>query len=91
VSVNGQWLAPQQLAEADHAVGFMLPNGHYWYDVASGYWGVVGGPVVGQVAPAARGGNPYYHAGPGGYTGSDGQCSYYLDPQTGASVMTGNC
>lgn len=93
VSVNGVWLGPEQLAVADMYAGYRLPDGNYWYDAASGYWGVVGGPVLGQVPPAAAtGGNQsWYHAGPGGYTGSNGSCSYYFDPQTGSSVMSGGC
>lgn len=93
VSVNGVWLGPQELALADRNAGYHVPNGYYWYDASSGYWGLVGGPVLGQVSPAQPSGREqgWYHAGPGGYSGSDGSCSYYMDPQTGASVMSGNC
>lgn len=52
VTVNGMILGPQELMIADSNAGFPLPNGHYWYDVESGYWGVAGGPPVGRVAPA---------------------------------------
>ena len=60
VTVNGERLNYQQMLEADRAVGFRLPNGHYWWDQRSGYWGVVGRPPSGRVAPvrpqASRGG-----------------------------------
>ncbi len=52
VTVNGMILGPQELMVADANAGFPLPNGHYWFDVESGFWGVVGGPAVGRVAPA---------------------------------------
>ena len=89
VTVNGVWLGPAELAQADRNAGFRVPDGHYWYDPASGLWGLVGGPPVGRVPPGAGGGSSWHHAGPGGYSGSDGSCSYFFDPQTGASVMTG--
>jgi hypothetical protein len=98
VSVNGYWLTPQELLLADRNAGFALPNGHYWCDPASGFWGHVGGTAIGRVdplqcppLPGQSAGQPYLRSGPGGTIGSDGSCSYYNDPQTGASVMTGNC
>jgi hypothetical protein len=99
ITVNGQWLTPQQIMIADQNVGFILPNGHYWCDPGSGYWGAVGGNAVGRVHPSqcpalpnqAGSGQSNIHRGPGGTTGGDGSCFYYNDPQTGASVMTGNC
>lgn len=54
ITVNGVLLGPQELAVADRAAGFRLPNGHYWLDHQSGYWGVVGGPAVGRVPPQLR-------------------------------------
>ncbi len=93
VSVNGAWLGPAELVLADRNAGYRVPNGCYRYDMSSGYWGLVGGPVLGRVPPAQGSGGErgWCHAGPGGYGGSDGSCFYFLDPQTGASVMSGNC
>jgi hypothetical protein len=91
VSVNGVWLGPAELAMADGNAGYRVPDGHYWYDVRTGYWGLVGGPALGQVSPAPAAGQSWYHAGPGGYSGGDGSCSYFFDPQTGSSVMSSNC
>jgi hypothetical protein len=42
VNVNGQWLGPAELAVADAAAGFELPDGFYWYDPRSCTWGVLG-------------------------------------------------
>ena len=38
IMVNSQLLPPQQMVIADRNVGFMLPNGHYWCEPASGHW-----------------------------------------------------
>lgn len=54
VTVNGMLLGPQELAIADRNAGFRVPDGHYWYDLQSGYWGPVGGPAVGRVPPQLR-------------------------------------
>lgn len=98
ITVNGHWLSPQQQIIADMNAGFRLPSGHYWCDPSSGYWGAIGGAAIGRVHPSQcppvagmGGGGGGVRRGPGGNWGSDGSCSYYNDPQTGASVMTGNC
>ncbi len=57
VIVNGALLGPQDLAFADRVAGFPLPNGNYWYDMQSGYWGLVGGPALGWVPPELRQGS----------------------------------
>jgi hypothetical protein len=51
VTVNGVVLGPRDLALADASVGFRVPDGRYWYDAPSGYWGVLGGPVLGRLPP----------------------------------------
>jgi hypothetical protein len=53
VTVNGFVLETQELAVADASAGFPLPDGHYWYDAASGYWGMVDGPL-GRVVPQTQ-------------------------------------
>jgi hypothetical protein len=55
VTVNGQWLSDPEVAQADQAAGFPLPNGHYWYDANTGLWGVQGGPTIGRVVGPVRG------------------------------------
>lgn len=89
IIVNGQGIAP---ARADACAGFHVPSGRYWLDLATGLWGPVGAFAVGRVHPSCRGGgSAYTDRGPGGSMGSDGRCSYYNDPSTGASVMVGDC
>ena len=65
VNVNGQWLNPQQIFEADQIAGFHLPNGYYWYDPTTCVWGVVGNTSPIGRAPCGRGG--------GGVAGGRGQ------------------
>ena len=45
IVVNGQPLSMQEVL--DHGVD--VPPGRYWYDQVSGFWGVEGGPSVGQI------------------------------------------
>jgi hypothetical protein len=54
VNVNGQWLTPQQVAEADRIAGFALPNGYYWWDPQACAWGVVGNSSPVGPAPCGR-------------------------------------
>ena len=73
VIVNGAILNPAEIVYAEQATGYHLPSGYYWYDQASGYWGVVGGPAVGRVTGT-------YAQGSGvGETYSDGTASH--EPQ----------
>jgi hypothetical protein len=55
INVNGQWLNPQQIAEADQIAGFRLPNGYYWCNPQACVWGAVGNPSLMGRAPC--GGN----------------------------------
>lgn len=50
VTVNGQRLDRQSYQAVASAVG-NLPDGKYWYDHATGFWGYEGGPAMGNVAP----------------------------------------
>lgn len=56
ITINSERLSDQQIVQADRNVGFRLPNGHYWWDLRTGFWGVVGGPPLGFVSPALSGG-----------------------------------
>lgn len=92
VFFNGRELHPQDVALLYQLTGVVMP-GRYWIN-AAGVGGVEGGPPMfdlGALAAQRSGGRAWNHSGPGGHAGSDGNCSYYFDPQTGASVMTGNC
>lgn len=89
VFINGR-----QLPFADviglHNLGVPVQQGRWWLD-NSGNFGVEGNPQgMGNVFQYSRGkGGSYQRATAGGYIGSDGQTSYFFDPKTGSSVMTG--
>jgi hypothetical protein len=91
VFFNGRELHPQDVAALYQFTGVVIP-GRYWIN-AMGVGGVEGGPEAFDLRALAapRGGKSWSHSGPGGHTGSDGKCSYYFDPKSGSSVMTGDC
>ena len=71
-------------------------QGRYWMN-AQGIGGFEGGPPIFDLNAAARqrsGGGLYggnSRTTPFGHVGSDGNCSYFFDPSSGSSVMSGNC
>jgi hypothetical protein len=71
-------------------------KGRYWMN-AQGVGGIEGGPAIFDLGAAARqrsGGGLYggnSRTTPFGHLGSDGKCSYFFDPKSGSSVMSGNC
>ena len=67
IFVNGQLLNPYQVAQADQNAGYRVPDGFYWLDHASGYWGLVGGPALGRIAPSGGGGGSSGAGGSGHY------------------------
>jgi hypothetical protein len=92
VFVNGRELHPQELVYLQRLYG-QVQQGRYWLD-AQGIGGYEGRPAQFDLrarAIAQQRSTGYTRRGPGGNTGSDGQCAYYNDPSSGASVMTGNC
>ena len=89
VFVNGRELHAADVV-ALMALGPILP-GRYWlrYD---GYYGMEGGMALGNLimlAQQATGGPGYNRSGPFGHLGSDGQSSYFFDPNSGCSVISG--
>jgi hypothetical protein len=89
VFVNGRELHPADVA-ALSALGPVYP-GRYWlrYD---GWYGVEGGAPLGNLillAQQAAGGPGYNRSTYGGHLGSDGQTSYFFDPNSGCSVISG--
>jgi len=77
VNVNGQWLNPQQIFEADQIAGFHLPNGYYWYDPTTGVWG-----GVGNTSPIGRA-----ECGGGGGGGGNGHFGYsVIVPGVGVNI-----
>jgi hypothetical protein len=49
IIVNGQELSSQQGYELMQRYG-AISTGDYWYDPVSGFWGLSGGPGVGQIS-----------------------------------------
>ena len=90
VFVNGRELHPMDVSLLMSLLGPVYP-GRYWlrYD---GYYGWEGGPPVGNLLAMARqasGGGGYNRSGPFGHLGSDGNTSYFFDPNSGCSVISG--
>lgn len=92
VFVNGRELHQMDVAALMAVVGAVYP-GRYWlrYD---GYYGVEGGPALGNLMAIAQqqgqgGAAGYNRTAVGGHIGSDGQTSFYMDPGTGCSVIPG--
>jgi hypothetical protein len=89
VFVNGRELHPQDVA-ALSALGPVYP-GRYWLRF-DGWYGLEGGMPLGNLiylAQQASGGPGYNRSTYFGHMGSDGQTSYFFDPSTGCSVMSG--
>jgi hypothetical protein len=90
-TVNGRPMSHELCALATRVYGGVVP-GHYWVD-DQGNWGRMGSSYAegNLLRDKGRGGQPWTYRGAGGAAGSDGECMYYNDPDTGASVMSGNC
>jgi hypothetical protein len=89
VFINGRELHPMDVA-ALSALGPVYP-GRYWlrYD---GWYGLEGGLPLGNLivlTQQASGGPGYNRTTYGGHLGSDGQTSYFFDPNSGCSVISG--
>lgn len=80
VTINGVLIHPLDA----YALG--IPDGDYWYDPVTGYYGYINGPAIGQVGTAAPASEPGYNInGPFGSSMSDGDCAFVL------GVPVGNC
>jgi hypothetical protein len=92
VFVNGREIHPLDALALQQLFGAPPLPGFYWMD-AQGFFGAEGGPALGNLiyVAAARGatGSSYIRESYAGYIGGDGQTSYFFDPNTGCSVMTG--
>jgi hypothetical protein len=89
VFVNGRELHPQDVA-ALSTLGPVYP-GRYWLRF-DGWYGLEGGMPIGNlimIAQQAAGGPGYNRSSLFGHLGSDGQSSYFFDPNSGCSVMSG--
>jgi hypothetical protein len=93
VFVNGREIHPRELSYLQNLFGPVGAD-RYWLD-ARGIAGYEGGPpqfdLRAKAIARGAGGGGYSRRGAFGSTGSDGQCSYYNDVNSGASVLTGDC
>jgi hypothetical protein len=96
VFINGREL-PTQEVQFLQQLGPVVP-GRYWMD-PQGVGGREGEPPIFNIGAAIaaqqknKGGmsSGWNRTTPSGHLGSDGDCSYYFDPNSGSSVMSGNC
>ncbi|RMH36394.1 MAG: hypothetical protein D6690_05985 [Nitrospirae bacterium] len=91
VEIDGSRRSDEQSWAISQLHGVPLACGSYWFVPRTGLWGLEGGPPLGRFGDGSRI-NPdggYHYSGPGGYSGSDGDTSYYDDPGTGCSVIPG--
>ena len=69
VVINGQRLADAELASAEKMHRIHIADANYWYDVATGAWGVQGGPTLGFIAAGLTLGGKLRPDASGGGTG----------------------
>ncbi len=90
VYLNGRELPLPDLLALEQVLGSILPA-RYWMD-AQGFTGYENGPAIANIiylGNAATSGGGYTENTYGGYIGSDGQTSYFFDPESGCSVISG--
>ena len=87
--INGRQLPVQDVVGLQ-SLGVPVQQGRWWLD-HSGNFGVEGNAQwMGNIFQYSQGkGGAYQRSTAGGYIGGDGQTSYFFDPKTGSSVMTG--
>lgn len=69
VFVNGSRLGGETIHALEQAYRVRLQSGRFWYDRASGLWGLEGGPTVGQIHPGLDLGGPLRADASNGNTG----------------------
>ncbi len=69
VVINGQRLSDAELASAEKMHRIHIADANYWYDVATGAWGVQGGPTLGFIAAGLTLGGKLQPDASGGGTG----------------------
>lgn len=68
VVVNDVRLDAERLAALEARYGVRVLDGAYWYDAASGAWGLAGGPTAGFIPAGLRLGGPLRADASGGTT-----------------------
>jgi hypothetical protein len=88
IVINGRAIHPLEHQAIVAQYGYAIP-GRYWLD-ARGNLGAEGGPFLFNINATGMGqsGRSWYHAGPGGYMASDGNCVGYTAPG-GESFLSG--
>ena len=69
VFINGLRLGDEQVAAMERAWNTAILDGRYWYDAASGAWGIEGGPCAGLIQAGLPLGGPLAANASGGGTG----------------------
>jgi hypothetical protein len=69
VVVNAVPLDEATRQQIERAYGVPIKPGRYWYDAATGVWGLEGGPSAGRIAPGLRLGGALRADASGGNTG----------------------
>jgi hypothetical protein len=89
VFINGRQLHLQDVLGLQ-SLGVPVQQGRWWVDHL-GNFGIEGSTIqIGNLFQFSRGqGGAYQRSTAGGYIGGDGTTSYFFDPKTGSSVMTG--
>ena len=94
IVVNGEALDSQTIAALEQAYQTGLEPGRYWIN-AVGVGGFEARPPDFNLPTLAvqrvGGARAWCRSSAGGHMGGDGNCSCDFDPQSGRSVMTGNC
>jgi hypothetical protein len=88
VFVNGRELAAVEVRALARLFGSPIPRGRFWLD-GRGNYGREGGRALGNLIRIAHARGAYQQSTYGGYIGSDGRTSYYLDDRSGCSVVPG--
>src|SRR5215469_12337605 len=69
IVVNAQPLSAEEVRQLQRIYPVPMKPGRYWYDKASGAWGVEGDGIAGQMRPGLRLGGPLRADASGGTSG----------------------
>jgi len=69
IVVNAQTLSAEEVRQLQRIYPVEIKPGRYWYDKASGAWGVEGDGIAGQMRPGLKLGGPLREDASGGTSG----------------------